>query len=159
MFIFRNLPLTIWIGIPLVTSCYLLVNIGYFTVLTPQEVLDSEAVAVVRSLKGPKWTCLHCLLSAFNSSRESPFSVAVRAEEKVRRRRSFSYSKWGHFREWLWLHCLRPWERGPGSSPRVTIDWFCCLYTCIQKCIIRWSDCWLVKLFNFQWYKCIYWNE
>jgi len=42
----RNLPLTIWIGIPLVTSCYLLVNIGYFTVLTPQEVLDSEAVAV-----------------------------------------------------------------------------------------------------------------
>ncbi|XP_078381316.1 b(0,+)-type amino acid transporter 1-like isoform X3 [Oculina patagonica] len=42
----RNLPLTVWIGIPLVTSCYLLVNIGYFTVLTPQEVLDSDAVAV-----------------------------------------------------------------------------------------------------------------
>ena len=27
--------------------------------LTPQEVLDSEAVAVVRSLRGTKQTCLH----------------------------------------------------------------------------------------------------
>ena len=50
MFIYlRNLPLTICIAVPLVTSCYVLVNIGYLTVLTPQEFLDSDAVAVVRS--------------------------------------------------------------------------------------------------------------
>jgi len=42
----RNLPLTIFIGIPFVTLCYLLVNIGYFTVLTPPEFIASEAVAV-----------------------------------------------------------------------------------------------------------------
>jgi len=42
----RNLPLSIWIGIPLVTVCYLLVNIGYVTALTPQEILETDAVAV-----------------------------------------------------------------------------------------------------------------
>ena len=34
-------------GIPLITICYLLVNIGYITVLTPQEILNTDAVAVV----------------------------------------------------------------------------------------------------------------
>lgn len=44
----RNLPLAIVIGIPVVTVCYVLVNIAYFTAMTPNEVLLSEAVAVVR---------------------------------------------------------------------------------------------------------------
>ncbi|CAK8690777.1 unnamed protein product [Clavelina lepadiformis] len=35
------------IGIPLVTVCYLLVNIAYFTVLSPAEMLESSAVAMV----------------------------------------------------------------------------------------------------------------
>ncbi|XP_077982159.1 b(0,+)-type amino acid transporter 1-like isoform X2 [Glandiceps talaboti] len=43
---FRNLPLSIIIGIPLVTLCYLLVNISYFTVMSPSELLASNAVAV-----------------------------------------------------------------------------------------------------------------
>lgn len=44
----RNLPLAIMIGIPLVTVCYVMVNIAYFTVMTPTELLLSPAVAVVR---------------------------------------------------------------------------------------------------------------
>ena len=35
------------IGIPLVTVCYILVNIAYFTVMTPSEILASNAVAIV----------------------------------------------------------------------------------------------------------------
>ena len=46
-FLSRNIPLSIWMGIPLITICYLLVNIGYITVLTPQEIVNTDAVAVV----------------------------------------------------------------------------------------------------------------
>ena len=43
----RDLPLAIMIGIPLVTGCYVLVNIAYLTVLTQAEIAASGAVAVV----------------------------------------------------------------------------------------------------------------
>ncbi|EDM07620.1 solute carrier family 7 (cationic amino acid transporter, y+ system), member 9, isoform CRA_a [Rattus norvegicus] len=43
---YRNLPMAIVIGIPLVTVCYILMNIAYFTVMTPTELLQSQAVAV-----------------------------------------------------------------------------------------------------------------
>ncbi|XP_065519356.1 B(0,+)-type amino acid transporter 1 isoform X2 [Lathamus discolor] len=43
---YRNLPLSIIIGIPLVTVCYVLINISYFTVMTSTELLQSQAVAV-----------------------------------------------------------------------------------------------------------------
>uniref|UniRef100_A0A3Q3MR67 Solute carrier family 7 member 9 n=1 Tax=Mastacembelus armatus TaxID=205130 RepID=A0A3Q3MR67_9TELE len=41
-----NMPLAIIIAIPLVSVCYVLVNIAYFTVMTTSEVLLSPAVAV-----------------------------------------------------------------------------------------------------------------
>ncbi|XP_038610636.1 B(0,+)-type amino acid transporter 1 [Tachyglossus aculeatus] len=43
---YRNLPLSIIIGIPLVTVCYVLINVSYFTVMTSTELLQSSAVAV-----------------------------------------------------------------------------------------------------------------
>ncbi|XP_074149336.1 B(0,+)-type amino acid transporter 1 isoform X1 [Sminthopsis crassicaudata] len=43
---YRNLPLSIIIGIPLVTVCYVLMNVSYFTVMTSTELLQSQAVAV-----------------------------------------------------------------------------------------------------------------
>ncbi|XP_028930934.1 B(0,+)-type amino acid transporter 1 isoform X2 [Ornithorhynchus anatinus] len=43
---YRNLPLSIIIGIPLVTVCYVLINVSYFTVMTSTELLQSPAVAV-----------------------------------------------------------------------------------------------------------------
>ncbi|XP_054245667.1 B(0,+)-type amino acid transporter 1 [Indicator indicator] len=43
---YRNLPLSIIIGIPLVTVCYVLINISYFTVMTSTELLQSQAAAV-----------------------------------------------------------------------------------------------------------------
>jgi amino acid transporter len=48
----RNLPLAIIYGIPVVTVCYVLVNISYLTVMSPEEILRSDAVAVVSSSGG-----------------------------------------------------------------------------------------------------------
>ena len=41
-----NLPLSIGIAIPMVTVIYVLVNISYLTVMSPGEMLVSDAVAV-----------------------------------------------------------------------------------------------------------------
>lgn len=42
----KNFPRTIMISIPLVTLCYVLMNLAYFSVLTKQEILASDAVAL-----------------------------------------------------------------------------------------------------------------
>lgn len=43
----RNLPRAIFISIPLVTFVYVFANIAYVTAMSPQELLASNAVAVV----------------------------------------------------------------------------------------------------------------
>nr|XP_056702780.1 cystine/glutamate transporter-like [Euleptes europaea] len=42
----RNIPLSIIVSLIVVTVCYILTNVSYYAVLTPQEILSSEAVAV-----------------------------------------------------------------------------------------------------------------
>lgn len=76
---FRNLPLAIIIGIPLVTICYVMVNVAYFTVMTPTEVLLSPAVAVTfgdRVLYPAEWIVpLFVAFSTFGAANGSCFTA------------------------------------------------------------------------------------
>ncbi|XP_059368785.1 b(0,+)-type amino acid transporter 1-like [Carassius carassius] len=76
---YRNLPLAIIIGIPLVTVCYILVNIAYFSVLTPIEFLQSPAVAVTfgdRVLYPLSWIVpLFVVFSTFGAANGSCFTA------------------------------------------------------------------------------------
>lgn len=44
---YKNLPRAIYISLPLVTGIYVLANMAYVAVLTPQQILASDAIAVV----------------------------------------------------------------------------------------------------------------
>lgn len=43
----RDMPRAIYISIPIVTIIYVLTNIAYFSIVSPAEMLTSNAVAVV----------------------------------------------------------------------------------------------------------------
>ena len=43
----RTLPLSLLIGIPIVAVCYISVNTAYFAVLSYEQILHAEAVAMV----------------------------------------------------------------------------------------------------------------
>lgn len=62
---YRNLPRAIYISIPLVTLVYTMTNIAYFTSMTPEELLTSNAVAVVSTFF---ISLLDALLCSYNQS-------------------------------------------------------------------------------------------
>ncbi|XP_054472040.1 b(0,+)-type amino acid transporter 1 [Anoplopoma fimbria] len=75
----RNLPLAILIGIPLVSVCYVLVNVAYFSVMTATELLLSPAVAVTfgdRVLSPLSWIIpLFVVFSTIGSANGSCFTA------------------------------------------------------------------------------------
>lgn len=61
----RNLPRAIYISIPLVTFVYTLTNIAYFSSMSPEELLSSNAVAVVSKVAAWRSVCRHNCASSF----------------------------------------------------------------------------------------------
>ncbi|XP_062491761.1 large neutral amino acids transporter small subunit 2-like [Pezoporus occidentalis] len=76
----RNLPLAIFISIPLVTFVYVAANAAYVTAMDPQEILQSEAVAVTfgeRALGALAWTMpVGVALSTFGGVNGSLFTCS-----------------------------------------------------------------------------------
>merc|ERR1719187_1175625 len=75
----KNLPLSLVISIPLVTVCYLLVNISYLVVMSPSEMMISDAVAVTfgsRTLGMLSWLMpLSVAISTFGAANGTIFAA------------------------------------------------------------------------------------
>ncbi|XP_040030241.2 cystine/glutamate transporter isoform X2 [Gasterosteus aculeatus] len=85
----RNIPLAIIFSMVTVTVCYVLVNVAYFTAMTPAELLLSDAVAVTfanRALQGmasviPFLVAVSCLGALNGGIFSSPRMLFVGARE------------------------------------------------------------------------------
>ncbi|KAL5021221.1 hypothetical protein ScPMuIL_000376 [Solemya velum] len=99
----KNLPRSIMIGIPLVTVCYVLTNIGYFSVMSKEEILLSHAVAVTwgdRVLGVMSWSIpVFVAMSCFGAANGILFSTA---------RLCYTASRAGHLPQILsYIHIRR----------------------------------------------------
>ncbi|XP_050520540.1 b(0,+)-type amino acid transporter 1 isoform X2 [Daktulosphaira vitifoliae] len=87
----KNIPRAIYISIPLVTLCYLLVNVAYLTIMSPAEIIQNEAVAVtfgLRALGSLAWIIpLSITISTFGSANGTLFAAG---------RLCFAASREGH---------------------------------------------------------------
>ncbi|XP_033119667.1 b(0,+)-type amino acid transporter 1-like [Anneissia japonica] len=76
----RNLPLSIIIGIPMVTLFYVMTNLSYLTVMSPEELISSSAVAVTfgqRTLGSWAWIMpLSVMLSTFGAANGACFTTS-----------------------------------------------------------------------------------
>ena len=64
---FVNLPRAIYLSLPVVTFLYILANVSYLAVLTPTEMMASNAIAVVscKFSRDPKSLCLSGVRTLF----------------------------------------------------------------------------------------------
>ncbi|KAK7864127.1 hypothetical protein R5R35_007645 [Gryllus longicercus] len=87
-----NLPRAIYISLPLVTLIYVLANVAYLAVLTPEALMSSDAIAVTfaNEVLGPAAWCMPLLvaLSAFGG-----LSVHVMTSSRM----CFVGARYGHF--------------------------------------------------------------
>ncbi|XP_029037122.1 b(0,+)-type amino acid transporter 1-like isoform X4 [Osmia bicornis bicornis] len=105
----KNLPRSIMIGIPLVTLCYALINLSYLAVMSPSEMIESEAVAVTfgnRILGVMAWLMpLSVAISTFGSANGTLFAAG---------RLCFAASREGHLLDCLSYVHVRRFTPAPG---------------------------------------------
>ncbi|EEB12893.1 amino acid transporter, putative [Pediculus humanus corporis] len=104
-----NLPRSIIIAIPLVTMCYVLINISYLAVMSAAEMIESEAVAVTfgnRILGVMAWLIpLSVTVSTFGSANGTLFAAG---------RLCFAASREGHLMNILSYVHVRRFTPAPG---------------------------------------------
>lgn len=97
------------IGIPLVTICYALINVSYLTVMSPLEMMTTEAVAVTfgnRLLGVMSWLMpLSVTISTFGSANGTLFAAG---------RLCFAASREGHLLDILSFVHIRRYTPAPG---------------------------------------------
>ncbi|XP_034950844.1 b(0,+)-type amino acid transporter 1 isoform X2 [Chelonus insularis] len=105
----KNLPRSIMIGIPLVTVCYGLINLSYLAVMSPMEMIESEAVAVTfgnRILGVMAWLMpFSVAVSTFGSANGTLFAAG---------RLCFAASRQGHLLDCLSYVHIRRFTPAPG---------------------------------------------
>ncbi|XP_039288487.1 b(0,+)-type amino acid transporter 1-like isoform X2 [Nilaparvata lugens] len=105
----KNLPRSIMIAIPLVTLCYVLINISYLSVMSAAEMEESEAVAVTfgnRILGALAWLMpLSVTISTFGSANGTLFAAG---------RLCFAASREGHLMNILSYVHIRRLTPAPG---------------------------------------------
>merc|ERR1712168_456008 len=85
----RNFPIAVWFAIPLVAVVYVCANIAYLTVMTPSEIIDSDAVAVTFAYRAlGKWAWIvpvGVVCSTFGTANGSMFTAGRMANVASRR--------------------------------------------------------------------------
>ena len=118
---FRNLPRAIFISLPLVTAIYVLANVAYLGVLTPTEMLASDAIAVTVGDKmlGPMaWVMpVFVAMSAFGG-----LSVHIMTSSRL----CFVGARQGHFPDMLALINID--RMTPAPSLIFLVCWKNCLF-------------------------------
>ena len=71
LFSYRNLPLGLVIGLGITSICYFLVNLSFFSVLSYDEMIGTQAVALVSPTTGVlhiiPFTHMHCVVAIWRS--------------------------------------------------------------------------------------------
>ncbi|KAK9874615.1 hypothetical protein WA026_005445 [Henosepilachna vigintioctopunctata] len=126
----RNLPRSIIIGIPLVTVCYALINVSYLTVMSPLEMMTSEAVAVTfgnRVLGIMAWLMpLSVTISTFGAANGTLFAAG---------RLCFAASREGHLMDILSYVHIKRYTPVPGLIFQTLIAGAMVMYGTIDSLI------------------------
>ncbi|XP_044756183.1 b(0,+)-type amino acid transporter 1 isoform X1 [Coccinella septempunctata] len=126
----RNLPRSIVIGIPLVTVCYALINVSYLTVMSPLEMMTSEAVAVTfgnRVLGAMSWLMpLSVTISTFGAANGTLFAAG---------RLCFAASREGHLMDILSYVHIKRYTPVPGLIFQTLIAGAMVMYGTIDSLI------------------------
>lgn len=94
--LYRNLPRAIFISIPLVTFVYVFANVAYVTAMSPQELLASNAVAVVRNqtCSPSSQECCHSLACIAPSLSPDPWICGIGSHPKSLGQKSHLQVPW-----------------------------------------------------------------